>query len=180
MTLWFVEGLPGTGKTTMAQKLCAQARKSGRSAAWYLEEAADHPVHDRELKEGRKNRDIFVKSCLDAWRRFAENSTKTNGIHILEGGAFQSTVRFMMEEQISGIEDYYSLFEEIVSPFAAHVIYLKPKDATEHSLLTSLSRGDVWTGKVSSYLEKTPYSKSQGLGWYERNALLLGRLRDVM
>jgi hypothetical protein len=69
----------------------------------------------------------------------------------------------MMEEELSGIEDYYTQFEEIISPLAARVVYLRPKDAIEHSLLTSLSRGDVWTGKVSNYLEKTAYSKSHGL-----------------
>jgi hypothetical protein len=163
MTLWFVEGLPGTGKTTMAEQLCALARKSGLSAAWYLEESIDHPVHGWKLKESRKNSDIFVKSCLDAWRLFAENATKTGGIHILEGSAFQSTVRFMLEQEISGIEGYYASFEEIVFPLAARVVYLRPKDAIEHSLLTSSSRGDVWAGKVSNYLEKTAYSKSHGL-----------------
>jgi hypothetical protein len=96
MTLWLIEGLPGTGKTTMAEQLCILARKSGLSAAWYLEESIDHPVHGRKLKEGRKNGDIFVKSCLEAWRAFADNSTKTPDIQILEGSAFQSTVRFMM------------------------------------------------------------------------------------
>lgn len=79
MTLWFVEGLPGAGKTTMAEQLCALAKKSGLSAAWYLEESIDHPVHGRELKKGRKNSDIFVKSCLDAWGQFAENAMKTEG-----------------------------------------------------------------------------------------------------
>jgi hypothetical protein len=163
MTLWFVEGLPGTGKTTMAEQLCAQARKSGLSAAWYLEESIDHPVHGWKLKQGRKNSDMFVKSCLDAWRLFAENATKTEDLHIFEGSAFQSTVRLMMEEQISGIEGYYVSFEEIVSPLAARVVYLRPKDAIQHSLLTALLRGEVWTGKVSNYLEKTAYSKSRGL-----------------
>jgi thymidylate kinase len=49
MTLWLIEGLPGTGKTTMAEHLCALARKSGRDSLWYLEEANDHPVHARPL-----------------------------------------------------------------------------------------------------------------------------------
>lgn len=163
MTLYFVEGLPGTGKTTLAERLCSQANRSGRSATWYLEEAIDHPVHGRKLKVARKNSKIFAASCLDAWRHFAENATKAKGIHLLEGSAFQSTVRFMMEEELSNIEDYYTQFEEIVSPLAARVVYLRPKDAIEYSLQTSLSRGKVWTEKVSDYLEKTAYSKSHGL-----------------
>jgi len=163
MTLWLIEGLPGTGKTTMAEQLCFLARKSGFAAAWYLEESIDHPVHGRKLKEGRKNGDIFVKSCLDAWRAYADNSTKTPDIQILEGSAFQSTVRFMMEEQIPGIENYYALFEEIVAPLAARLVYLRPKDAIAHTLRTSISRGEDWTGKVGSYFEKTVYSKSHGL-----------------
>jgi hypothetical protein len=163
MTLWFVEGLPGTGKTTMAEQLCAIAQKSGRAAAWYLEESIDHPVHGQSLKLERKNGGGFVTACLDSWHRFAERAANDAVIHILEGSAFQSTVRFMMEEELSGIEEYYTRFEEIVSPLAARVIYLRPKDAIQHSLLTSLLRGEVWTGKVSNYLEKTAYSKSRGL-----------------
>jgi hypothetical protein len=162
MTLWLVEGLPGAGKTTLAENLCALVRKSGYAAVWYLEESIDHPVHGQSLKQAR-NDGGFVKACLDSWQQFAEKATNDEVIHVLEGSAFQSTVRFMMEEELSGIEEYYTRFEEIVSPLAARVVYLRPKDAIEHSQLTSLSRGDVWTRKVSSYLEKTAYSKSHGL-----------------
>lgn len=147
----------------MAEYLCALARKSGRDALWYLEEANDHPVHARPITQARKNGGQFVVACLSAWRQFSEKSANTDVIHVLEGSAFQSTVRFIMEEELSGIEDYYTQFEEIISPLAARVVYLRPKDAIEHSRLTSLSRGDVWTGKVSNYLEKTAYSKSHGL-----------------
>jgi hypothetical protein len=163
MTLWFVEGLPGVGKTTLAENLCALVRKSGRAAVWYLEESIDHPVHGQSLKLERKNGGGFVSACLDSWYRFAERAAKDPVIHVLEGSAFQSTVRFMMEEELSGIDKYYTRFEEIVTPLAARMVYLRPKEAVEHSIFTSQSRGEAWTRKVGNYLEKTAYSKSRGL-----------------
>lgn len=147
----------------MAERLCSLAKKSGNSAVWYLEESSEHPVHSKLLKETRRNSSIFTEACLLAWSRFAEKCQSDNVLHILEGSALQSTVRFMMEERIADIGTYYQRYEEIVACLNPCLVYLRPRDPIQHSKYTSGFRGGIWNEKVASYLEKTSYSKYKGL-----------------
>lgn len=161
MPMWLVEGLPGTGKSTIAEYLCGAAGGLGYDARWYLEESDGHPVHPKSLKAERKNAD-FIEACLHAWAAFTERHGKDETIHILEGSAFQSTVRFMMEEKRTGIADYYRRFEEVVAPLNPRMVYFRPQDALRHSEHVSALRGKDWTAKVSGYLERTQYAVDEG------------------
>lgn len=163
MKLWLIEGLPGTGKSTIAEHLCRQAKESGYDALWYREESADHPVHFRSLTKQRSNGQSFIEACLQSWLSFTEKCQNDGAVHILEGSAFQSTVRFMMEERLVPIEDYYQRFEEIVEPLNPRIVYFRTRNASLHSRYVSELRGSDWSAKVSSYLERTPFSISAGL-----------------
>ncbi|OGB21052.1 MAG: hypothetical protein A3I66_18920 [Burkholderiales bacterium RIFCSPLOWO2_02_FULL_57_36] len=160
--MWLLEGLPGVGKSTMAAYLCELARQSGYAAKWYLEESHDHPVHSASLKGKRLDAD-FIEECLQSWSRFTEQCEKDETVHILEGSAFQSTVRFMMEEKRPAIAHYYQRFEEAVAPLNPRMVYLRPRDAVRHSQYVSMLRGNDWTAKVSGYLENTRHAKHEGL-----------------
>ena len=101
----------------------------------------------------------FPAYCLEAWRNFVDKNGAGAGLCILEGSLFQSTVRFMLEEeQQHRIEGYIEDFEQIVRPLSPVVIYLRPVDAMEHSRGVVRPRGEAWTAKVSEYLETTRYS----------------------
>lgn len=162
MSIWLVEGLPGSGKSTLAEHLCSLARESGCESTWYLEESGAHPVHSRSMKSRRRD-GRFIEDCLQAWGRFAKQCQASDTIHILEGSAFQSTVRFMMEEKLAGIEDYYQCFEKVIASLHPRMVYLRPPDALEHSKYVSELRGRNWVTKVSAYVEKTPYAIHHGL-----------------
>jgi hypothetical protein len=162
MRIVFVEGVPGSGKSTMAEKLCASAVASGLDARWYLEESHDHPVHPKS-SQALKSSDRFADECLRAWSNFVEKSKGNGTLHILEGSAFQSTVRFMMEKRLAGIEHYYRCFEEIVRRLEPRMVYLRPCDVVTHSAHVCALRGDGWSTKVSGYLARTEYSVHHGL-----------------
>ncbi len=171
MSLWLIEGLPGAGKSTTANFLCTLARESGYDAEWYLEEFSEHPVHPRWLIAQRHTCENLAEVFLQSWSRFAERCKEDGVVHILEGSAFQSTVRFMMEERQSGIRNYYRRFEEIVAPLNPRMVYLRPPDPLYHSRWVAGLRGKNWTEKISSYLEKTSYSLHErltGLGGMHR------------
>lgn len=146
----------------MAEHLCNLAKESGYVATWYLEESDDHPVHSKLMKAQRRDGRNFIEMCLQSWSRFVEKGQKENALYILEGSAFQSTVRFMMEERMPAIDDYYRRFEKLVAPLNPRMVYLRSRDPFQHSQHASKLRGKNWSEKVSSYLEKTKYSRNAG------------------
>jgi hypothetical protein len=117
MTIWLVEGLPGAGKSTLARHLGELASDAGHMARWYLEEDKDHPVHPATLRAQGSQGGVFAEACLDAWATFVSRDDQ-GVLHILEGSAFQSSVRFMLETGYAGIDDYFRRFEDILLPFA--------------------------------------------------------------
>lgn len=147
----------------MAELLYLRAREFGYVAKWYREELDDHPVHPKALKAQRRDGNNFTEACLRSWAEFVDKHRKEDVVHILEGSAFQSTVRFMMEERLGAIESYFRRFEEIESPSNPKMVYLRSQAPLQHSHYVSQLRGNAWTKKVSGNLEKTRYSTNEGL-----------------
>lgn len=157
MRLLLIEGLPGSGKTTTAKSLCRLLGSEGIEASWYLEEAAEHPIHPRSVT---KLCDVsnFAAICLERWQTFVEQAQNSERLHIMEGSAFQSTVRFMMENDSGAVHEYFSEFSELVEPLYPALIYLRPNDAAGNSRYISKIRGEEWATKVSKYETSTPFS----------------------
>lgn len=162
MRVIFIEGIPGSGKSTMAEKICAEAKTCGTNAKWYLEEARDHPLRPQSLPRPRSGPEL-VSRLLSSARGFVAEEMGNQTLHILEGIAFQSTVRFLMEEGHEDIENYFRAFEEIFLPLSPVLIYLRPYDAKSHLRFISDHRGEWWTTKLAHYLEKTPYCSNRHL-----------------
>jgi hypothetical protein len=162
MGLVFIEGLPGSGKSTLAKCLCDSAIARGITAKWYLEEDCDHPIHPSSVKKLRRSRN-FPQLCLRQVRDFIEAASQEKKLHILEGTAFQSTVRFMMEEELGNVSGYYREFEAALPFNRSALIYLRAPEAHSHSCWTAMHRGVAWSNSVGAYLEKTSYCRSRGL-----------------
>jgi adenylate kinase family enzyme len=162
MQIVLIEGVPGSGKSAMAQGLCSKAASLGIDAQWYLEESPSHPARMKGANAA-VFQGSFAEECLAIWARFVDQCKGQKTIHIVEGIAFQSTVRFMMEMQENGIAQYYRRFEDIVTCLNPRMVYLRPRDVAMHSRKICKLRGEDWSNKVSSYLERTNYSNFHGL-----------------
>ena len=160
--LLFIEGIPGSGKSTTAELLNNALVASGVDATWYREENKEHPVHPREIRN-HKHRNTYPTLCLESWRDFVKKESASNTLHIMEGSAFQSTVRHMMEYERKNIMEYFNEFIKAVAPMNPALIYLRPTNALELSRLISKQRGKKWTTLVSEYETNVPYSVTNNL-----------------
>jgi len=157
MKLILIEGVPGSGKTTLAEGLCNEMIAAGLPARWYREEAHDHPVHPLPLKAHKYDTD-FAARCTEAWRRFLADEAAYKGAVILEGSALQSAVRFMLEaDREAEAAIWFRTFVDLVAPVLEQFIWLKPVDLSQHLHWTENHRGEAWAGKVAAYLARCPW-----------------------
>ena len=166
MRLLLIEGVPGSGKTTTAKEVCRLLRSTGIGANWYPEEIAEHPVHPHSITRLR-DESGFAESCLNQWRTFVGHAQHKNSLHIMEGSAFQSTVRFMMENDRDGIDHYFSEFVNVVKPLSPAMVYLRPNDIVKNSRYICKLRGEEWATKVANYETGTPFSRKRNLSGIE-------------
>lgn len=163
MQLLFIEGVPGSGKSTLAELICRQAQVHGMDAEWYLEEMKDHPVHPYALRAAKSQSD-FPEHCLRSWQQFLHECGDREGLRILEGSMFQSSVRFMLERgHAVRIDSYFRDFLALMRECDVRMIYIRPREIASHIDWIASVRGPVWDDKVTAYLERTSYCVRQGL-----------------
>ena len=149
------EGVPGSGKTASSQALAERYRGAGGEVGWALEEDREHPFFDQELRRSHRSPG-FPDRCLDAWQHVVAASAEHPWV--LDGVAFQSTVRFMFEQEVPEreIHAYWGSFVGIVAAADPLLVHLRPGDVRsfvrEH---TTSVRSGVWH-KISTHVRGTP------------------------
>jgi len=162
--LILIEGIPGAGKTTTAERTCALLRSRGVDAHWYDELDPLHPATPKDLRKLHRQPG-FAELCLQSWKLYVAERSLEGEVHVLESSAFQDTVRFMFAEGRSAneIRAYFDAFERVVDPLAPWFVYLEPLDAAAHTRdFVIPTRGPEWTRKLCSYVAGTPIAERRG------------------
>ncbi|MCA9022781.1 MAG: AAA family ATPase, partial [Planctomycetaceae bacterium] len=91
-----VEGMPGTGKSTVSQFVHQHLQTRGYDSYWYHEEAATHPV--RLFYQPKQHRSWFdyCESVVTCWENFTLQLQERNQIAVLDAGILQNHVRSML------------------------------------------------------------------------------------
>jgi len=154
------EGIPGSGKTTASERLCSLLGNNGIDTTWWQEGASNHPAmlhkKQRVLSGGRN----FPGACLNAWQTFLKSSSSTV---ILDGYAFQSTVRFLYANLVerTQIEDYFRRWQELAPDTT--LVYFSVENPVEHFDMVLAERGAEWSNKLFAYVERTPIGVANDL-----------------
>ena len=90
--LIFIEGLPGSGKSTTAQYLWMQLQKHGAQCRWYYEEESPHPVALYDRSPGHKPVTEVVSDGLAKWKSFVAKAKHSDEISIIESRLFLDNV----------------------------------------------------------------------------------------
>jgi thymidylate kinase len=96
--LVLIEGLPGSGKSTTAQKLAAEITNAGKSCQCFLEWDADHPIpigDDFALGKVIASSREREPGVLQQWQQIAQAARSQELVTVLESRFWQTSVMLM-------------------------------------------------------------------------------------
>ncbi len=165
--LILIEGLPGSGKTSLAEWLCARLRVEGSHAVWIPELQRDHPAIDRPTMRTARQRG-YAERCIARWEAFSTRAQVSEApeVFILEGCFFQSTVRFLIEYERSDdeIDSYLPAVERCLAPLSPCLVYLTQPDAVLYLQQELIRRkGEEIVSRIAAYSSTTPYAVTRSL-----------------
>jgi hypothetical protein len=174
--LIFIEGLPGSGKSTTGRNLTAWLVRAGVAAHYFPEVEHDHPLnvggelHPAGMTLGaalfaRYNVGTYMAESLQRWQRFVALASGDQATSVVESYPYQNAVRVLLQMDASPdrIEQYVAEVEEIVQPLAPVLIYLDRTDSQQAIQATSQERGEAWTSYAIQLITDCPYARRRGL-----------------
>jgi predicted kinase len=169
--LIFVEGLPGSGKSTTARVLVDRLREAGLAAELIAEVQAGHPLNvggelhpagrttGEELFQ-RYTVEAYIAESLQRWRAFVEASETRPVVHVVDSYPYQNAARVLLQldSPTPTILAYASEVEAIVRPLAPRLIYLRGSPGAQAMAALSAARGAEWSAYVVAVATNGPYA----------------------
>ena len=157
--LILIEGLPGSGKSSLGQSIATLLQQHRLPATCISELDTNHPVTGKPLRQSASRPD-FADRCIESWTNFATNQN-SESITVLEGCFFQNTVRFLIEHEHpdSHLQRYFNSSEAVLAELAPLHIYLSHPNKRDY-LRTHLARrkGRETVARIARYTESTPWA----------------------
>jgi thymidylate kinase len=178
MPLIFVEGLPGSGKTTTTQWIVDTLCRFGRDARGALERDTTHPLHafwtwgdgyrENEQVEEPFEAEKFTRRIIDRVKLLVQTLQGQEQILVIEAYPFQAAVRnhLRMGASRGDIERCYQEFQSAVNSLASLLIYLDVENMEARFEQIVRERGVGFHDLLIGSVVKAPYGRSRSLsGW---------------
>jgi hypothetical protein len=162
--LVFIEGLPGSGKSTAAQRLAFEGGRQGRVMHWYYEQDAAHPLAG--YFEPRQGGDAlpFMAQARARWHSFARNATA--GTHLVESHLFQGPIGSLLLQDVPPpvISAFVGELMQAVTPLAPRLIRLVEADARSAlGRIIAFRWGALEDNPYIRRFDASPYARAHGL-----------------
>jgi hypothetical protein len=162
--LIFVDGLPGSGKSTTSQRLCFHLQRLGRPARWYFEHEQGHPIFgDDQVRLARATGPTEPNQILErALAGYAVLAARmpygAEPTLILESTLFQTSVgtQLLMDLPAAEIERHFLRAMEILSPLSPALIVYRPPDVGTALHRAAEKRGSWFPEFLVAHLGDTP------------------------
>ena len=165
----FIDGLPGSGKSTTAMQVGCRFPRS----LVYLESAADHPLlvgsPDAMGAAFSKIHEVysvesFSTAALDRLDSFLK-TVDVSALHVFESHPIQSTVRVLLQLDASQsmIERFWQNLQDRLVSTESRLIYLRENDPRQALSEIFQKRGSAWERYVIEAFGHFPWMKSRGL-----------------
>lgn len=127
--LILVDGMPGTGKSTISQFIHHRSSANGRPSRWCYEEAT-HPVRLFYQPKTHLKASDYTDEVWAHWHTYAHSLHRQDQIAVLDAGLLETYVRSMLIFDLdrSAIYDLVRRIESLIFALDPVLIYLRPKN----------------------------------------------------
>jgi len=178
--LIFVEGLPGSGKSTTAGHVVTRLRQVGLVAQLIPEIQPDHPLnvggelHPAGRTTGeelfrRYTVEAYVAESLQRWQAFVASAGAVPVVNVLDSYPYQNAARVLLQldSPTQTIQTYARDVEAMIRPLAPTLIYLQSGPGAEALAAASAARGPEWSAYVVALATNCPYALHRRLAGLE-------------
>jgi hypothetical protein len=95
--LVFIEGIPGSGKSTFARFLANQFERNGYTCGLFFETTYDHPII---CSESFDDYNTFIEVYLEKWNNFLISQCDSDVI-VMESALFQSPIVHLLHKDVN-------------------------------------------------------------------------------
>jgi thymidylate kinase len=167
LRLILIEGMIGSGKTTMAGLLADWLSRRGEDVRAFDEGAADHPIRTRrvdELLAAPAPGDPGVYSA-GQWRRLAERCRQSDQTVILESVFLQNYVMpaFIDGAPAATVTEICAEIQRQMAPAEPFLVYLRPADIAAAIARVHQTRGEPWSSRNVAYVQDCPWARRRNL-----------------
>lgn len=163
----FIEGLPGTGKSSIAKNLADSLAAQGISTRLILEAAPENPLRFNTGTDQSIDVVRFVNSIMKQWVKFTQAQAGAyEEIIIIDGMVFQQQVNFLYWMNANLI--LQSLMAEIfksIDAISAQLIFFRRHDPIEAMMTLMAARGNAWIKEKILPIDESPFGIAHKLGY---------------
>jgi hypothetical protein len=173
--LILIEGIPGSGKSSMGQQLDLHLNKLGYRSYCFFEQDTNHPIYPESeftlqytTEPDWMTREKTRQAAFSRWIKFTSSLAGTDQVMILEGSFFQAPVDFHLllnrsiDEAVASILQIESVIESL-DPVLLY-LYQTDVEAALNRILKSRSAG--FADYLTSRFQASPYGRAHGVGDY--------------
>lgn len=173
--LIFLEGIPGSGKSTTAQRLYLHLLGHGHEARWFYEFDETHPIlrakeRHQLLERGTTDTGGIREQFLARWRAMAGSQSDDCGVTIFDGALFQVPIGLLllMNDDPQQIVRHLVDVGATVAPLSPLLVYFYQDDiARAIAAVCEQRQDDSFADGLVELIAQTPYGKlnqTQDLG----------------
>ena len=179
--LIFVEGIMGSGKSTMAKFVAGELDKGGTPVRLIDENAKPHPVQMADPEEF-ESIDAWMTERLDKWQALVDSILQSGEVFVLDGQLFHESVDslFYFDVAERDIVDFMARTMQVLEKVNPALIYLYQTDVRASLRKTCNERAEWWTNwQIDWKVHNRPYGQARGLKGFDGYVQLYSDYRGV-
>jgi thymidylate kinase len=161
--LILIEGLLGTGKSTLSQFIHLQIKRHGIKSCWYCETQNPHPIIGDSSHHSTL--DLALAQLISQWQALVAKALQTKEIIVMDAAFLQYIILTMLTWNIDEmtIMNCIQKMIPVIQPLQPTLLFLNRDHISETLKGLSQSRGPQWMEKSIERFNQTLFARQRNL-----------------